>query len=897
MDASMQPVAIPRQQLGIDRLPTRRISNEPRESMNCKSCRKRKIKCNRLRPSCEACQVFQCPCVYDAVPKKRGPKTDVLEALLKRVDGLEARLKHEKKSGSESNADDGQSASPNESEHNNPLVAADSTAYSPVEPVPKRARAPTIQSIAQPRRSHDAVPSPPLTSEPPPEVQTETLLDTYFAQFHGKPYFIVEEASFRHRYQAKQLPSYLSSAIFAVAARYAPHPGGSQAAVRLSERLAIQSRNEIDTDEPCMDSLQAMLLLVTAFTAAGKGRRAYMLMSMAVGMAIALELHREVDANSRLSVTERESRRRIFWTCYLLDRFMACGSKRPCLISDKTILLRLPCWTPIGSNVAVEGEFFQRGSNLHYLQGSGKKSQGSSGMLIDISRILGVTNQYLAAGGIKGDSHFPWHSLSHLSRIRQDLDIWASGTDNVFSSVASLFGQHDSTVLVLSKLIYHLVHCLVYRPFLPIDLAELAGSGQHQSWQIEATHMCFLHANAMAELVELGKQNSTIQWPAFVGYCICTAGTVHIHGAHYNNNGTSSGADVFASSAVFLSREMQQLNELRYTWTSAQHQKQTLQAIYNAHAELIKGIASDLIRQSPVFHLEDFFDRYANVTSHDGHPYSFDPAYLSLSDIVLDLNTDTYTSHEIYAPRTSVYAETSYLGDRPNLKRKASHNDGGEDFGTGSIAALPGTMSNATFDERQYAMAGEQHAQPIMFSPVSVQSQLGGAIGGQLVPPRRESLLSNHDANNASLGSHAGGGFPTSIQQHPQQPQPPQQARPPVPTLGSNTLSPAYNFATPIAHLDHLNSAEMRGSDPMFGTVPTNAYSSPAAWHGEPENKQSQLSIATALAQSPGAASQQGSAGTGPEEKDPFLSLLEQLAENEQGRGNELDFFLAGSHG
>lgn len=71
--------------------------------------------------------MFQCPCIYgksifyhttcvlsfwfpqhrrtgpdpaakansgaDAVPKKRGPKTDVLEALLKRVDGLEAKLR------------------------------------------------------------------------------------------------------------------------------------------------------------------------------------------------------------------------------------------------------------------------------------------------------------------------------------------------------------------------------------------------------------------------------------------------------------------------------------------------------------------------------------------------------------------------------------------------------------------------------------------------------------------------------------------------------------------------------------------------------------------------------------------------------------------------------------
>lgn len=32
------------------------------------------------------------------MPKKRGPKTDVLEALLKRVDGLEAKLK-EKNAG------------------------------------------------------------------------------------------------------------------------------------------------------------------------------------------------------------------------------------------------------------------------------------------------------------------------------------------------------------------------------------------------------------------------------------------------------------------------------------------------------------------------------------------------------------------------------------------------------------------------------------------------------------------------------------------------------------------------------------------------------------------------------------------------------------------------------
>lgn len=40
----------------------------------------------------------------DAVPKKRGPKTDVLEALLKRVDGLEQKLKEKKEDPSSDDA-------------------------------------------------------------------------------------------------------------------------------------------------------------------------------------------------------------------------------------------------------------------------------------------------------------------------------------------------------------------------------------------------------------------------------------------------------------------------------------------------------------------------------------------------------------------------------------------------------------------------------------------------------------------------------------------------------------------------------------------------------------------------------------------------------------------------
>jgi hypothetical protein len=80
------------------------------------------------------------PSFTDAVPKKRGPKTDVLEALLKRVDGLERRLKDEKKSHSPSNesgpsahedSSNGDTVQPLELNTNASNTVEESAVYSP----------------------------------------------------------------------------------------------------------------------------------------------------------------------------------------------------------------------------------------------------------------------------------------------------------------------------------------------------------------------------------------------------------------------------------------------------------------------------------------------------------------------------------------------------------------------------------------------------------------------------------------------------------------------------------------------------------------------------------------------------------------------------------------------
>ncbi|KAF2461728.1 fungal-specific transcription factor domain-containing protein [Lineolata rhizophorae] len=830
-----------RPQVGIDRLPARRASNEPREAMNCKSCRKRKIKCNRMRPTCEACQVFACPCIYDAVPKKRGPKTDVLEALLKRVDGLEKRLHDEKKA-------DGAETDPPTKDFN--------------EPPGKDQAQPDRPTIEIPQKSSvsNSVLSPVEAGQPAQHLPSG-LLDIYFARIHGKPHHILDEPTTRSRFQSGQLPNHLMFAVCAVASRYSPEFGGYNAAVRAGQDFARRSRMDLDVEEPTIENLQTLLLLAQAGYQAGKGKKAYMHLSSAISMALALDLHRELPAGLKVPPAEREARRRLFWACYLMDRFAACGSKRPSLVADESIMLRFPSWHVHPGSMVIEGDYFPNGSNVQYMAGPGKQSQGSTGMLIGICRILGITNRYLAAGGVKGDSHFPWHSLSNLSKIRQDLDIWASETHDTFISVDALFAQPDSAILALSKLVYHLIHCLIYRPFLPVDLTELSGTAQHQSWQIEATNLCFLHANAIAELVEIGRASSMVDWPEFVGYCICTAGTIHVHGAHYHGRE----GDVFAASADFLSREMNQLSELRFAWAGVEHQRETLQAVYGCHSELVKSLASNPMRFSPVFQLEDFFDRYPGRY--------FDGAHLTFADVVVDAVHESVTPYGV-GQRNNLYIQ-------PNV-----HMQG---FYPVQQQLQPQFQAGAS----QQSAPPKKKRRPTNPSPTSnpagMKPGLSQAQNGE-PPPDPGSAVDlaptispftptfHFHAMAADLPPASNGQPPTGSMhdQSQSQNQPQQQQAGPsgAPNGGPAGGGPAAAAAAA--------AAAANGYDPMF--------SLPAA--GPPYEAQT----------TPGATSATGSthshpSGSGGEDKDPFLSLLEQLAENEHSRGgpSELDFFLGGA--
>jgi hypothetical protein len=160
------------------------------------------------------------------VPKKRGPKTDVLEALLKRVDGLEKRLVSEGKSDDPTEIDP--AATQDTTIDTKPSELARSQSPHAVSPGSMNAtnHAQQLMSPIEPRYLETTSSSGPgalltATSVQSPTLAPDLLIDTYFARIHGKPYYILDESTTRQRLQANQLPGHLAYAVYAVSARYA----------------------------------------------------------------------------------------------------------------------------------------------------------------------------------------------------------------------------------------------------------------------------------------------------------------------------------------------------------------------------------------------------------------------------------------------------------------------------------------------------------------------------------------------------------------------------------------------------------------------------------------------------------------------------------------------------
>ncbi|KAL3300136.1 fungal specific transcription factor, partial [Colletotrichum asianum] len=529
------------------------------------------------------------------VPKKRGPKKESLSALIKRIDGLEELLKSDK------------TPTPPGTDIINTDFAEPHVFGGGISE-PCGSASSDISPFSNFRGNNFEA-----NSDVSATINADGLVDVYFTKFHRNPYDILDEFTTRQRLKANQLPRSVLYAICAVATGFSERPGKGPSSHVSGETYAAWAQREIDPCEVSLDSCQALLLLVTAFAAMGDGKRAYVVLSQAVGMAMTLELYSQPSDGVHDDTTKR-----VFWTCYIMNTFVSTWLERPSLMDDSLIKAdiqssRQPShsgWGTSNDFVTIPNNDFRRFS------ASPKEPIDEIQKLVWMAQILSEANRYLLLSDTVSQAAY-----CQRHKILHDLDVWASSIGSSTDLPTESQGGPGMNLPFISRLVVHLIHCLIHRPILPLRLNEPSGVKMIQHWAVEATETAFRHATAIIELAGQARERSNMPLPPFVGFCIFTAATVLNYGIHYASEqipealavnvapfaGSPIPASFFASSRDLYSRSLDELSILSDTFTSARLYLLRLDELKSEHVALLNGKVAGYV---PTFS-NRFFQRYS----------------------------------------------------------------------------------------------------------------------------------------------------------------------------------------------------------------------------------------------------------------------------------------------
>ncbi|KAL9600553.1 MAG: hypothetical protein Q9219_003099 [cf. Caloplaca sp. 3 TL-2023] len=672
-------------------LKTKAGKDRKRLPLACIACRRKKIRCSGEKPACKHCFRSRTPCVYKVTTRKAAPRTDYMAMLDKRLKRMEERIikiipgdeassvsatgrAHVRPPGPGSG-----SRAPNAKKR-----AADEAFGPPHEDwIHSHLSKPSVPNRENEQNQTLAEGSDKLPSR---EIQ-EHLAEVYFDCLYGQTYLLLHKPSFMRRLRAGNAPPVLVLAICAIAARFSTHPQlSSEPAFLRGEEWAGPARDIALRcyDQPSISILIVLLILGLHEFGTCQGGRSWMFCGMAMRMAYALQLHRELDhdplgrkgdADPKLSATDREIRRRTMWACFMMDRFNSSGTERPTCSSEEHIKIQLPnkefnFHNEIpGATETLDGE--KPSSALHDLdqEADPRENMGVASYIVRIIALWGRVIRYLNLGGKESDKRNLWHPESHFSELNQQVkDFKASlpsnlqyGADNLAIYAAE---KHANQYLFL-HISYYQVVLFLHRYAIPTK------PGVNMASEVPGD---FLSASAQAAL-EAADQISSLLGHAmehslyapFAGYCAFTSSTVHIWSRFSKQPRLQASVDQKLKVNIDYIKKMEKYwgmfhymsESLKEMWMG--HQKYASRKSITAGGEMCSSDGS-------LFQYGDWFKKYPHGVSDTDHD---DPAVKVKEEGISEASQKSdLQSVEDFFQRNSHNVSSSLAARPPPIQRK-----------------------------------------------------------------------------------------------------------------------------------------------------------------------------------------------------------------------------------
>jgi hypothetical protein len=277
---------------------------------------------------------------------------------------------------------------------------------------------------------------------------------------------------------------------------------------------------------------------------AGHGRHGSAWVKIGLSVRIAQDLRLMMDVDTDLSPAEQEERRRVFWSLYILDRIVSCGRGRPPAILEASCQLQLPC-----DENSWRAGTWQKTDTLDELSNKtllAKSNLGPFASIVVMAYVLSRAAQYMLQAYNIRSRDPPWDPNSDFASITSDLlyietqfEIGKPIKDVITDEFTEggIVDQSSAGMVVFSRSLFYLCHCLLNHPFLlryrletsnirapPTFLARSFDFGRVCAKRL-TTHLrdaqsagCFIHAS-------------------FYGYCSVVAGSIQALYLHSTDKG------------------------------------------------------------------------------------------------------------------------------------------------------------------------------------------------------------------------------------------------------------------------------------------------------------------------------------------------------------------------
>ena len=298
----------------------------------CVLCRKRKLRCDGVRPSCGTCSRLSHDCSYDEVRKKSGPKRGYVKQLENRLAQVEELLKSNKDDTGPYDMDNVTFSGLKSNSH---------VTHNVIPPMPNIRPANEMVAMG-------------MEESLPPQDTIDDLNRLYFEKVHPV-------ASMIHPGRFHAAMTLAPKARPRLCLRYAMWATVASVVDKyadLQEHFYKRARKYVELDEMTghgedmisVQHVQTWYLLGILEFKMTFFPRAWMSTGRACRLALMMGLHRVDGAGmdvkqclpSPRDWVEKEERRRTFWQCFSSDRFASIGTGWPMVIDERDIHTVLP---------------------------------------------------------------------------------------------------------------------------------------------------------------------------------------------------------------------------------------------------------------------------------------------------------------------------------------------------------------------------------------------------------------------------------------------------------------------------------------------------------------------------------------------------------------------------